>query len=240
MPCSLIGTRPSADQGEIIDRLIRMAISVPAAAIFDGTCGIGTQAIGLALLGHHVTAADLSERAIERAGREALRLGAAVDLRVADVRSLPSALAGRFDAAISFDNALPHLVDPADLDAALRCLHRVLRTGGLLLASVRDYDAILKARPSGEAPRMTGAFGHRRVTAQVWEWDAGQPTYRVHQFVIRELPDGAWSARHYEARYRAFQRSELMAASVAAGFHDVRWLEPAETGYYQPIVTAQG
>lgn len=36
--------------------------------ILDVTCGIGTQAIGLALRGYGVTASDLSSGEIERAG----------------------------------------------------------------------------------------------------------------------------------------------------------------------------
>ena len=37
----------------------------------DVSCGVGTQAIGLACKGFHVIASDLSERAIERTRREA-------------------------------------------------------------------------------------------------------------------------------------------------------------------------
>ena len=226
-------------QGEVIDRLVRAALAGGAATVFDATCGIGTQAIGLALLGHRVTASDLSGKAVERAGQEAARLGAAIEFLVSDMRCLPPTLAGAFDVAISFDNALPHLVDQADLDAALRGLHRVLRPDGLLLASIRDYDTILRTRPTGEATRMSGRPGQRRVVAQAWDWDEHEPTYRLHEFVVQESPDGAWSARHLEAPYRALRRSELEAAASAAGFREIRWLEPPETGYYQPIVAGR-
>ena len=59
---------------------------------------------------------------------------------VADLRVLEVDGAGDFDAAVSFDNALPHLLDDADLNAACAALRRVLRPGGVLLASIRDYD----------------------------------------------------------------------------------------------------
>lgn len=225
-------------QGEIIDRLIQAAIP-GAARILDATCGIGTQAIGLALHGYEVAAADLSAASIERAGLEAARLGAAVAFAVADIRELAEHVPGSFDVAISFDNALPHLVAEADLKAAMSNLLAVLRPNGLLLASMRDYDAVLDRRPSGEAPRMSGAPGARRLTTQAWEWEADRPVYRLHQFVLREQPDGRWMARHLETRYRALRRHDLAAVAEAAGFGDVRWLEPSETGYYQPILIAR-
>jgi hypothetical protein len=40
-------------------------------------------------------------------------------------------------------------------------------------------------------------------------------------------------------RYRALQRRELDAALAAAGFEHIAWRFPANTGFYQPIVTAR-
>ena len=44
-------------------------------SILDVSCGIGTQAIGLAKLGFQVTASDLSQQEIERAKQEASPAG---------------------------------------------------------------------------------------------------------------------------------------------------------------------
>ncbi len=44
--------------------------------LLDCSCGIGTQAIGLALLGYNIHATDLSPKAVERAKTEAKRMGA--------------------------------------------------------------------------------------------------------------------------------------------------------------------
>jgi hypothetical protein len=131
------------------------------------------------------------------------------------------------------------LVEPADLVAALRSLQRVLRPGGLLLTSIRDYDSILASRPGGEAPRLSGLPGGRRMVAQAWEWEATEPIYRLHQFVLREQPGGAWSALHLESRYRALRRSELAGVAADIGFRDIEWLEPSDTRFYQPILAAR-
>lgn len=225
-------------QGEVIDSLIRRHVPRGAPSVLDCACGIGTQAIGLALRGYVVAGTDISGAAVARAREEAARLGVSVPFEVADVRSLPS-VEVPFDVVIAIDNALPHLVEPGDLSAALSSIGAVLRHRGLFLASIRDYEALLKDRPIGEAPRLFGSAGSRRLVTQAWEWDPGEPTYRLHQFILREQSTGDWSARHFEAGYRALRRSELSEALVRARFGDIRWLETGESGFYQPVVSAR-
>jgi methylase of polypeptide subunit release factors len=58
-------------QGESLDRLIYAR----RASVLDCACGIGTQAIGLALRGHRVTGSDISPAAVGRVTREAERRG---------------------------------------------------------------------------------------------------------------------------------------------------------------------
>jgi 2-polyprenyl-3-methyl-5-hydroxy-6-metoxy-1,4-benzoquinol methylase len=56
-------------------------------SILDLACGIGTQALGLASLGHTVTASDVSPTAVERARREAHKRSLRIDFSVADIAS---------------------------------------------------------------------------------------------------------------------------------------------------------
>ena len=110
------------------------------------------------------TATDISAAAVAalrpggRDARTALRAG------VADLRTLPSG--GAFDAALAFDNALPHLRTDADLAAACTALRGVLAPDGLLCASIRDYDALLNAPARRAAARdrrpdrVPGLGGH--------------------------------------------------------------------------------
>jgi ubiquinone/menaquinone biosynthesis C-methylase UbiE len=48
--------------------------------VLDCACGIGTQAIGLAKRGYRVVRSDISRRDLERAEREAARLGVQLEL----------------------------------------------------------------------------------------------------------------------------------------------------------------
>src|SRR5690349_4319515 len=73
-------------QAAALDTVIRAHVGPPPCSILDVSCGIGTQALGLAALGYAVTASDLSSGAVERARREAALRNLAIDFTVADMR----------------------------------------------------------------------------------------------------------------------------------------------------------
>ena len=224
-------------QAAIITGLLRDIHGITSGAVLDATCGIGTQAIGLAGAGFAVTATDISPASVERCAREAAARGLDITALVADVRVLDIDGAGSFDAALSFDNALPHLLDDADLGAACAALRRMLRPGGALLASIRDYDAILRERPSGDPPRRYATDVGERIVFQVWEW-SDDDRYTLRHF-LAECGAGGWAVTERQTEYHALTRAAVSAALVEAGFEDVRWAMPNDTGFYQPIVSAR-
>jgi glycine/sarcosine N-methyltransferase len=222
-----------ARQGEVLDGLVR-EVHDASAEVLDCSCGIGTQAIGLALRGHRVHGTDISEPSLERARVEAARLGASVSFAVADFRDLAS-VSGIFDVVLSCDNALPHLLDEAEIASSLRAMRSKLRPGGLLIISIRDYD---KERPPAPPPYVV-AGPPRRLVVRLHDWDApDSPYYTVRFFFLTETEDG-WTMTHHGARYRAMPRTELTAAASAAGFDDIAWREAGDVGYHQPILTAR-
>src|SRR5947209_2092319 len=81
------------DQGVTLKTFIRKEINEGASiSVLDCSCGIATQAIGLALQGYKITGTDISPKEIERAKRDAARLGAPILFHVADFRCLESIL----------------------------------------------------------------------------------------------------------------------------------------------------
>jgi SAM-dependent methyltransferase len=223
-------------QGGILDRLLRSQLGDRPLEVLDCCCGIGTQAIGLALLGHRVHATDLSPVAVERAAREATTFGVSIAFGVADVRTLTEEVQGDFDAVIACDNSLPHLLTDDDLTRGVSGMAAKLRPGGAFLATTRDYDALVRERPASTPVRVIDG-PPRRVTFQVWDWAADGRTYRVHQFILKKVGSG-WETAHHETAYRALLRDELTRAMRQARLSEVRWHEPVESGYYQTIVTA--
>ena len=135
-------------QASTLDQLIRCESPASAPVVLDCSCGIGTQAIGLAQRGYEVFASDLSPEAIARAKSEAVKRELNMRFAVADVRELKCAFSQKFDVVISCDNSLPHLLTDEDLTLALRNIRYVLTDKGLFVASIRDYDRLLVEKPS--------------------------------------------------------------------------------------------
>lgn len=219
--------------------------SVENVTLLDCSCGIGTQAIGLAQRGYLVTATDLSPLSVERAKREAARLigeDSAIQFGVADFRSLEQDVTGTFDIVLSADNALPHLLTDTDLRFALSNMRAKLNQGGLLAISLRDYDELVSNKPQTTPLRVMDEG--KRIVFQVWDWDSTDleasdgEAYTLQQFTLTES-NGSWDTTCHNVRYRALIRSELTSLLTEAGFTDIQWHMPEETHYYQPIVTAR-
>ncbi len=225
-------------QGELLDRLIRSEMGAVSLSLLDCSCGIGTQVIGLATRGYKVHATDLSPAAVERAAKEAQSFGASLTFGVADFRALETQVAGTFDVVITCDNSLPHLLSDEDLLLAARNIRSKLRPNGLFLASIRDYDQIAPAKPRATMPGVFDDSNGRHIVFQVWDWAADGRTYTLHHFIVKQVNDD-WQAAHRSTHYRTLLRSELDMILREAGFSQIHWHMPDESGYYQPIVTAR-
>ncbi|MFD7554488.1 class I SAM-dependent methyltransferase [Streptomyces sp. NPDC059835] len=224
-------------QGDALDALIGQ----DRAAVLDCSCGIGTQAIGLARHGHRVTGTDISPRAAARAAREAAHRCLGLRTAAADMRRLPFA-DGRFDVVVCADNSLPHLLTEQDVRAALAEMLRVLRPGGQLLVSTRPYDELLRDRPASTPPQVhaadEGGGGERTVTFQLWHWHDDGERYDLEHFQL--LPDaGDWRVQVRRATYWALGRDRLSGLAAEAGFVDPEWRMPQETGFFQPLLVAR-
>jgi glycine/sarcosine N-methyltransferase len=224
---------------DVIDGVLRsVGVSSPA-PILDCACGIGTQAIPLAQRGYVMTATDISEQAIARAKHEAVARDISLSFGVADMRQVHEVVTPPFHAVIACDNAIPHLLDDADLDAALSSIASCLAPGGVFLASVRDYDVLRRDRVAGVPGVVRQRADGREIVGQAWEWSADFERMRIHLFVLHEHAPDQWTTTVHRTWYRALGRTALAEALHRAGFDDIRWHEPADSGYYQPIVTAR-
>ena len=222
-------------QAGALDRLIRT--NVPhAGSVLDCACGIGTQAIGLAGLGYRVVGTDLSHGAIDRARHEARHLGIEASFDVADFRDL-SGIDGEFDVVIACDNALPHLLEPADVPTVLQQMRNKLTAEGLLVVTMRDFDRALRERPS-IAPPLISAGPPRRILVRLHDWDVDRPCYTVRLIVLTERHDG-WDVTEHTTRFRAITRAELTRAATNAGLSDVRWLGESPFIGNQQVMTAR-
>jgi glycine/sarcosine N-methyltransferase len=223
-------------QGRILDRLIAARTPAGALRVLDCACGIGTQSIALAKLGHRVSGADLSPVAVARARSEALKRSLQIDFRVSDMTSMQEITERDFDVVIALDNALPHL-SLDHLTRAAATIKSVLKPGGLFVASIRDYDQILLEKPTIQQPAFYSTHCDRCIVHQVWDW-VDEVKYVLHLYITRQTGSG-WDSLHFVSEYHCIRREQLSAFLYDVGFEHVEWLMASDSGFYQPIVIAK-
>ena len=201
--------------------------------LLDCACGIGTQAIGLAALGYDVTASDISEGELEEAKQRAENNNVKLRLERADFCALSEVFPQQFDIIICMDNALPHMLSKDALRSAVNSIADRLAPGGIFVASIRDYDALLMEKPPYSPPYIHHTEKGKRVSFQIWDWEGDH--YKLCQYII---DDGeALSIGKFECEYRATRREEFTQLLTAAGCR-IEWLFPEDSGFYQPIFVA--
>jgi SAM-dependent methyltransferase len=202
--------------------------------ILDVSAGIGTQALPLARIGHHVTARDLSSGSIDRLTREAEARGLSIDAAATDMRSVSESVEGLFDSVLSMDNSLPHLQTDEEITGALEGFRDLLVPDGLVMISVRDYDKIDRS-PKSSHPYGERVRGDRRYRLeQDWEWL--DPSHYRTTFLIEEHTGGEWATvcRTWSVYY-AIPIPRLLgllkeAGFVSCGLSDVPFFQPVLTG----------
>lgn len=223
------------EQAVILDRLFVNNGYDKSAHILDCACGIGTQAIGLAALGYHITASDISEGALVQARERAARNHVQIPFTNADFCALSETFAEQFDIVIAMDNALPHMLTGNALESAIKSIVKRIAQGGMLVASIRDYDALLMSKPPYSPPYIHQTDKGQRVAFQTWKWEG--ENYRLVQYIIDD--EDTLQTSRFECEYRATRRGEMTSLLIANGCSNVTWLFPEETGFYQPIVIAK-
>jgi glycine/sarcosine N-methyltransferase len=204
--------------------------------VLDCACGIGTQSLGLAFKGFDVTGCDISIGAVQRARSEASKWGLGVQFSVADMMQLSAIPKSSFDAVICIDNSLPHSQSDEDLLQAAQQAYGKLRPGASFIGSIRDFDRLVVERPTSQGPSFYSDNGSRRIVFQVWDW-LDERCYRFHLYITRNV-ESAWQTFHFTSTYRAVLRSELQRILEKAGFVNIQWLSPSDSGFYQPIFIA--
>ena len=223
------------EQAVILDKIFRERGFDTEAAVLDCACGIGTQAIGLAALGYPVTASDISRVELEEAERRAEENGVKIAFAAADFCALGETFSQTFDIVIAMDNALPHMLSHEELEAAVKSIVGQTAEGGIIVASIRDYDTLLKEKPPYSPPYIHKTDKGQRVSFQTWNWEGDH--YKLIQYIIDD--QGTLQVSKFACEYRAARREELTKLLLEAGCSEVQWKFPDETDFYQPIVVAR-
>lgn len=217
-------------QAAMLDSVIQETW-VDASTVLDVSCGIGTQAIGLAQLGYSVTASDLSPEEIERAQQEAAARDVSIAFSVADMRSAHDHHVREFDVVLSADNSVPHLLSDDDILAAFRQFHACTRPGGGCIVTVRDYE---KEDLSKQQVKPYGIREGDGVRWLVWQvWDPHPPTYDVTMYFVEDRGEQVCRTHVMRSEYYAVGVTRLMELMSGAGFADVKRLDGR---FFQPLI----
>lgn len=225
----------TCEQATILNKLFADNGFDNTARILDCACGIGTQSIGLAALGYQVTASDISDAEIAEAKERAAKNNVKIRFEHADFCALSETFSEKFDIVITMDNALPHMLSENALEAAIKSITNQIATGGMFVASIRDYDALLADKLPYSPPYIHKTDKGQRVSFQTWEWNDDH--YKLIQYIIDD--EKTLQISKFECEYRATRRDELTNLLAANGCSKVEWKFPEETGFYQPIVIAK-
>jgi SAM-dependent methyltransferase len=221
-------------QADALQAIIRERWGDGPLSILDAACGIGTQALGLAALGHRVTASDLSPGAVERARREAQARGLDIRFSVADMRKAVPHHAGQFDVVIACDNSMPHLLTDEELLVAFEQFFACIRPGGGCLISVRDYDREERAGVQVKPYGVRDEGGVRYLLWQVWEFHGA--VYDLAMYFVEDRGGPECVTRALRSRYYAIGADKLMELMGRAGFIRVERLDGQ---FYQPVLVGR-
>lgn len=197
--------------GAFVDELIRR-FDVRSAV--DVACGTGLFALALARRGLSAVGADISPGMLDQARRAAEAADLDVKWVAAPMQGLAARLDGHRDAVICMGNSLPHLLDDADLDAAIDSFAALLAPGGTVALHLLNYARIL-----GRKERIVGVTRH----------GAGQYV-RFYDFLPRRVrfnileidwAGDACRTRLSSTELRPYLAEDLAAALARHGLADI-------------------
>lgn len=206
-----------------------------ATTILDVSCGIGTQAIGLAKKGFVVTASDLSEGAVARARIESKGRGVEIDFSICDMRAAHDHLQRQFDVVVSADNSITHLLTDDDLLAALGQMFDCTRPGGGCLLTLRDYDKEDRGTGLVKPYGVREERGKRYVIFQIWDF-VGQVYDMAMYFVEDDRSLDQVVTHVMRTKYNAVGTDHLLELMRKAGFVST---ERIDGRFFQPVLVGR-
>ena len=218
-------------QAKIIDQIIRSEWGVNHKTVVDISCGIGTQALGLAELKYEVEASDLSSEEIKRAQQEAEKRNLKINFSVADMRKSFEHHQKQFDILISCDNSVPHLLTDSDILIAFKEFYNCLKPGGGCIITLRDYE---KENRDGVQVKPYGVRvvdNTKYVIFQTWEFEGD--IYNLSMYFICDRGQQEAKTKIFRSKYYAVSTSKIIELMELAGFGSVKKIE---SEFYQPVI----
>jgi SAM-dependent methyltransferase len=198
------------------------------ARVLDCAAGTGQLAVGLALEGFDAVATDASAAMIERTRSLALERGTQFDTRVCTWEQLADqGWTEGFDAVFCVGNSLTHAEGRAGRRAALAAMAGMLREGGLLAVTSRNWEKVRDAGPGIQiAESLTERAGGPALVVHAWNFAATWEEPHHLDVAIAVLgEEGGVTPYRERLEFWPFGHDDLDADLRAAG------LEPTTSTY---------
>jgi SAM-dependent methyltransferase len=224
----------AAAHAEAIARL------APGARVLDCAAGTGELAVGLALRGFDVVASDASAAMIARTRALADRHGARVRAVTCAWEELDRQRWGEaYDAVFCVGNSLTHAPGRDARRAALAQMRGVLREGGLLVVTSRNWERVRAAGSGIRVPdRLAQRDGRRGLVVYSWTIPARWEEPHELDIAVAILGDGgAVTPRTQRLTFSVFTGEALDADLRASGLTPVSSTYDPDADFY--AVTAR-
>lgn len=197
--------------------------------VLDCPCGFGRHTLVLAKAGFQAEGVDRSKPFLKHARARAAKEGLNGEFHEADIRALPDALAGRFDAAFSAFTSFGFFDADADNQQSLCELARAVKPGGRVLVELVNHLWVLQNMRPKSWFRGEGCLVLEDI-AYDWKTDqiVNKREVRFDDGRVRSLP---------AFRVRAYRPADLLRMAGNAGLkvadftgaYDGRAFEPFES-----------
>ena len=190
-------------------------------SVLDCACGIGMLAVGLAEAGCEVAATDASPAMVARTRALAAQHGVALDTDVCAWEDLGHrGWQGRFDAVFCVGNSLAHAPGRAARLNALRAMAGVMRGGGTLVVTSRNWELVRTRAPGIDvADAVIERGGRRGLLIYDWHTAGGWRERHDVDIAVALLAAGTDAVETHATRlaYWPFEHAELTQDLEAAG-----------------------
>ena len=115
--------------------------------ILDCACGTGVHLVFFAKMGFKISGSDISSGMLDQAKKNLKTYGVKSDLKICDFRLLERKYKKEsFDSVVCLGNSLPHLFGKKNVIKALKSMRGILKKGGKLIISLRNYDKLISQK----------------------------------------------------------------------------------------------
>lgn len=194
-----------------------------ARRIVDWACGTGRHAVYLTQQGYEVTGVDMSPEMLALAQENAASEGVRVTWVESDLCEIDEELddLSPFDGAICVGNSLSVLDTEEKLRKAFTNMYRELRTGGVFIAQILNYELFPAEGIKFDTPRWATYQSQEMILLKFFDMRRGRITANFLNF---QREGEGWALEVETSPLYPWKQLQIEAALTAAGFGPIIFL----------------